>query len=38
MRNIAVFGVSGRMGQMLVHAVEAQDGATLSAAVERGGP
>jgi 4-hydroxy-tetrahydrodipicolinate reductase len=37
MRRIAVFGVSGRMGQMLVAQVDAQDGATLSAAVDRPG-
>lgn len=37
MRNIAVFGVSGRMGQMLVHEIDAHPGAALSAAVERSG-
>lgn len=37
MRKIAVFGVSGRMGQMLVREVDAHPGATLSAAVERAG-
>lgn len=37
MRKIAVFGVSGRMGQMLVQATDAQPGAVLSAAVERPG-
>ena len=36
MRKIAVFGVSGRMGQMLVQATDAQPGA-VSAAVERAG-
>jgi 4-hydroxy-tetrahydrodipicolinate reductase len=37
MRKIAVFGVSGRMGQMLVHEIDAHRSATLSAAVERPG-
>ncbi|MCC1480354.1 4-hydroxy-tetrahydrodipicolinate reductase [Roseibaca sp. Y0-43] len=37
MRKIAVFGVSGRMGQMLVREIDAASGASLSAAVERAG-
>jgi 4-hydroxy-tetrahydrodipicolinate reductase len=37
MRNIAVFGVSGRMGQMLVREIDAHPKATLSAAVDRPG-
>lgn len=37
MRKIAVFGVSGRMGQMLVREIDAHADATLSAAVERAG-
>lgn len=37
MRKIAVFGVSGRMGQMLVQTIDAHDHAILSAAVERPG-
>lgn len=37
MRKIAVFGVSGRMGQMLVQEIDAHRGAILSAAVERQG-
>jgi 4-hydroxy-tetrahydrodipicolinate reductase len=37
MRKIAVFGVSGRMGQMLVREIDAASGAVLSAAVERAG-
>ncbi|CUX82704.1 MAG: dihydrodipicolinate reductase DhpR [Roseibaca calidilacus] len=37
MRKIAVFGVSGRMGQMLVQATDEQPGAVLAAAVERAG-
>ncbi|MBN2759435.1 MAG: 4-hydroxy-tetrahydrodipicolinate reductase [Rhodobacteraceae bacterium] len=37
MRKIAVFGVSGRMGQMLVREIDAASDATLSAAVERAG-
>jgi 4-hydroxy-tetrahydrodipicolinate reductase len=37
MRKIAVFGVSGRMGQMLVREIDTHADATLSAAVERAG-
>lgn len=37
MRNIAVFGVSGRMGQMLVREIDAHPKATLSAALDRPG-
>lgn len=37
MRKIAVFGVSGRMGQMLVREIDAHSGTTLSAGIERSG-
>jgi len=37
MRKIAVFGVSGRMGQMLVREIDTHADTTLSAAVERAG-
>lgn len=37
MRKIAVFGVSGRMGQMLVQVIDADAQASLAAVVERAG-